>query len=102
MERLSATGQGLSGILVSPVCQDHKGNLWVSGNRAVALGARSSGAIPASNGVTQATAAVEDDSGDLLLSTNDGLKRLSPGDFARLSTAWDHRSLRVLQIAAQP
>jgi ligand-binding sensor domain-containing protein len=78
--KVECYGPGTFGNFVSPVCQDHKGNLWVSGNTGLwrwAPGPPERYPLP--NGVTQATAAVEDDSGDLLLSTNDGLKRLVAG-----------------------
>jgi len=78
--KIECYGAGTFGNFVSPLYQDHKGNLWVSGPTGLwrwAPGPPERYAFP--NGVTQVIAVVEDDSGDLLLATNEGLKRLVAG-----------------------
>src|SRR6266566_2310296 len=73
-------GAGNFGIFVNPLYEDHKGNLWVNGQTGLwrwAPGPPERYELP--RGVTSVIALTEDDSGTLLLGTNDGLKQLVGG-----------------------
>ena len=78
--KIDCYGAGTFGGWVTPLYQDHRGNLWLSTQTGLwrwAPGRPEHFAFP--RGVTSVTAVTEDDVGVLLLGTNDGLKRLVDG-----------------------
>jgi len=71
-------GAGTFGILVSPLYEDHKGNVWVAGQAELwrwAPGSPERYAFP--RGVIAANALMEDDAGVLLLATDAFVRRRS-------------------------
>jgi ligand-binding sensor domain-containing protein len=71
---------GTFGTFVSPLYEDHKGNLWVAGQNGLwrwTPGSPERYAFP--RGVTSVSAVTEDDAGTLLLAVRDGLKQLVAG-----------------------
>src|ERR1700751_2722857 len=78
--KVEGYGSGTFGNFVNPLYEDHKGNLWVTSATGLWRWAPGPPERYAFSGaVKQVIAIAEDDSGVLLLGTNDGLKQFVAG-----------------------
>jgi signal transduction histidine kinase/ligand-binding sensor domain-containing protein len=75
--KVECYGSGSFGLGVTALYEDHNGNLWAASSEGMWLwGPRSPQHYAFPRGVVEADSLIEDDSGALLLATNDGLKHL--------------------------
>jgi len=92
-------GEGIFGDFVLALYQDRKGNLWASNGTGLwrwSPGPPERYAFP--RGVIEANSLIEDDSGALVLATNDGLKRLSAGRIESFSLPGIRGQFRPLEL----
>src|SRR5215470_7181176 len=88
--RVECYGQGSFGLGITALYNDHNGNLWAACSEGLwRWGPSSPQRYVFSPGVVEADSLTEDDSGELLLATNDGLKHLVDGKI--LSYSLPHR-----------
>ena len=79
-DKANCYGRESFGLGVTVLYEDHNGNLWAASSEGIWLwgpGSPQRYAFP--RGVVEADSLIEDDSGELLLATNDGLKHLVHG-----------------------